>query len=92
MPPRYTRRPLLLVSAHSVLAEARSRSGKNNTQLFSNTFAPLRYDKNNTQLFLSLHFLHNERLEGIAFADVVELLDTDTALYCLPRSGEGGPL
>ena len=28
---------------HSVLAEARSRSRENNTQLFSNTLAPLRY-------------------------------------------------
>ena len=54
-------------------------------------FLRIRYDKNSYQLFLSAHFLHNKRLESIAFADVVELFDTDTAHYSLPQVGEGGP-
>ena len=33
------------------LAAARSRSGENNTQLFSNTLAPLRYPERAKELF-----------------------------------------
>ena len=40
---------------------------------------------------LPAHFLHNKCLESVALADIVELFDTDTALYSLPQVGEGGP-
>ena len=45
--------------------------------------------KATTPLFLNL--FHNEGLKRIALADVVELFNTDAALYSLPQAGEGGP-
>ena len=46
------------VQAPDILAAARSRSRENNTQLFSNTLAPLRYPRGNTLgLWLSLGVL-----------------------------------
>ena len=42
-------------------------------------------------LVLPANLFHNKRLESIAFADVVELFDADTAHYSLPQVGEGGP-
>ena len=44
-------------AAPAILAAARSRSGENNTQVFSNTLAPLRYPEGNTSglwFFISL--------------------------------------